>query len=102
MSALKDLIGSDIASMEQILANLLSPENVEMKTEIQNPLGFSGLAMFSEYLVRLGFTKSANLINRFLKTHFIYCVSKNRGSRNEVIEAFKNANISIERENELE
>jgi len=74
-------------SLEQILNNLLNPDNIEMKTEIQRPLNLTKLKMLSIWLRNEGMISAANLIDGFIYEFRVNMVSNKRQSRKEIISA---------------
>jgi len=74
-------------SLEQILNNMLNPEHIEMKTEIQRPLNLTKLKMLSIWLRNEGMISCANLIDGFIYEFRVNMVSNKRQSRKEIISA---------------
>lgn len=79
---------SEVTPME-ILNDLLSPENIEMKTDIKNPASWSSLKTLARYLEGIGFDESAQLIYDYMTDFMVFAVSKARLSRGEIISAIK-------------
>lgn len=75
----------DITNME-ILNSLLSPENIELKSDIKNIAIFTRLKTQAFYLRSIGWEDVANLIEEAIKNYLLYSVSKNRLSRAETIQ----------------
>ena len=74
-------------SLEQILNNMLDPENIEMKTEIQRPVNLTKLKMLSIWLRNEGMINCANMIDAFIYEFRVNMVSNKRQSRKEIISA---------------
>ncbi len=88
---LKDFIGTNDITIQQILNNLLnSDKNLALKTEINKPKKLAILLTLAKYLKSQKYIKSHNLIIGFIDTYLIYMVSNKRKSRIEVIKALSN------------
>ncbi len=72
-------------NIEQILNALLNDTNIELKTQIVNPLGLTTLKTISEKLNNEKCIKCANTINTFIDWYLRYMVSWNRQSRDEIV-----------------
>jgi hypothetical protein len=81
----EELIESKELRLEDILSNLITKENLELKTEINNPIRISILDTLSESLKNLKFEKSHNILSSFLLWYRINMVSHKRLSRKEII-----------------
>lgn len=90
---LVDLINqnaNETSEQYKLLKELISSdENLEMKTEITNPLYLAILKTYSEYLKRNKFDAAHSHVEYFIKQFLVYNVSKKRKSRAEIVEAFK-------------
>ncbi len=64
-------------------------KDLPLKTEIHDPLSFSLMGSLAEYLKQRGMFKSAKFIKTILDNYATYMVSKDRKSREEVIEMIK-------------
>lgn len=74
-------------SFERILNNLLNPEQITTKTEIQRPLNLSKLYTFARWLENEKLEKSAQIVDSFIDIYLEYMVSNQRKSRKEIIQA---------------
>jgi len=70
-------------------------KNLELKTEINKPLGWSSLKLIEDFLGKFGLKYSKQIIQLFTKTAFKYYISKQRGSRKEIIQALTHTDIEI-------
>ena len=77
-------VGEEITP-EQILNSLLNKEDIEVKTEIPNPLNLSRLKVLETYLRNRKMKVSAELINDFIYFFLVYMVSYRRKGREEVV-----------------
>lgn len=75
-----------------VLNTLNSPENIEMKTEINNVPGMAGIKTVSEFLRSKGFEEVADQLDNYLETHFKYMVSYRRQGRGEIVGAVSHQN----------
>lgn len=76
-------------SIEKILGNLLTDNNIELKTEINNPFALSVLKTIQKYLKEKKLQKSSGFIKIFIKYLLKYYVSYERKSRTEIVDAVK-------------
>lgn len=76
-----------------------SDNNLELKTEINNPLAWSILTTFKDFVEENGLKNSAKLLDTFIKLNFKYLISKNRKSREEIVSSLKNSSLSLDNEN---
>lgn len=83
-------------SPEMILSDLIEPQNVEMKTEIAQPINLAKLATLAKACENEGYTRTKTVLDYFINRYLVFNVSHNRESRKEVIEGLK----AIERVNE--
>jgi len=74
---------------EMILSELLTAKDIEMKTEIQQPINLAKLYVVGEVLKTEGFPRSGQTIHDFISKMNLYFVSHNRMSRTEAIEGLK-------------
>lgn len=86
---LSDFTEYDDLSIEKILTNLLTPENIELKTEVESPSALAGLKLIQKYLDDIGLKESSELIREYVETLLRLMVSYNRQGRKEIIEAVK-------------
>lgn len=86
---IEDLIKeSDDLSVEQIINELIRPENIGMKTEIPNVAALEALRVFAEWLRVNGLGDCADIIeNVWIRNYLIDMVSNKRQSRKEIIDA---------------
>lgn len=72
---------------EKILRALLQSNDIELKTEIQNPLALARLKALATYLNSVGYVKSKKTIEDFIEFYLKYMVSNKREGRKEIIQA---------------
>ncbi len=79
--------------MEQGLAEkldvLFSPENINLKTDIPNPLALAGLEVLAEACEEVGMIKTHDRIMSIINKRNINYVSYKRESRTEYLEGLK-------------
>jgi len=95
MEELVEMFKDKKISFQEILLSLLDEEDLEMKTEIHDPLGLTALKILQEYLEKCELSKSAKLIDIFTEYFLKYMVSYKRKSRAEIIEAISKS-MSLE------
>lgn len=76
-------------TVEKILSELLDKDDIELKTEINNPLNVSRLMMISKWFEVNEYDDSSELIEKFVNYYLLYMVSHNRESRREIVTAIK-------------
>lgn len=86
----------DEITFQQILNALIRGDaDLEMKTEIHNPLALSGFTLISEKLKELGLNNSNKLTEKWYKEFLLLMVSYQRKSRSEIVKAFQSTMESI-------
>jgi hypothetical protein len=88
------LFESEEDSKEKILLQMINPDDVAPKTEIQRPLNLARMKMLAVWCRQEGLNECADFIeDAFIEPYLIYMISKDRQSRKEVFgaltEAFK-------------
>ena len=81
--------GEDTTALEAVRILTTKDGSLALKTEISDPMRLSIFSQLSSYLKRKGMTISAKLMKDIHDTFLVNMVSKNRKSRQEVIEALK-------------
>lgn len=81
------LIRRENETYEKILVRLLEPDNVETKTQVDNPIALTRLDILSSWLRNEGVKGAANLVKDFAHDYRINMVSYKRQSRTEVVKA---------------
>jgi hypothetical protein len=79
-------------SMTDMLQLLFDVENVEAKTEMDNPYAMAGLKSFSKGLADVELSKTSLTLSEHLTTIHINMISHLRKSRGEFVDAFKAVN----------
>lgn len=74
-------------SFEKILRALMESKDIELKTEIPNPLGLAKLKALSVYLKAEKYKDSSGTINAFIEYFLKYMVSNKREGRKEIVQA---------------
>lgn len=74
----------------KILAKLLEQTDLEMKTEIKNPLALTRLYLIGQYLDGMGFERTASSIKVFIDQYLLYMVSKDGNRAKQIVEALSN------------
>jgi hypothetical protein len=87
MRASDDMEVDDIASVENILAQMLKTEDIEMKTEIRDPHALAGLWIVAQRLDNAGLPKCGQLIREWIEKDLLYMVSYDRKRAQEIIQA---------------
>jgi pantothenate synthetase len=81
----EELIETKETKLEDILSNLINKQDLELKTEIHNPLVISALDVLAISLRENNLNISSNILANFLYWFRINMVSYKRLSRNEII-----------------
>lgn len=84
-----DLIIDDDMTDWKILDKLLCKTDIEMKTEIKNPLAISKLRCIAAELDRRGMANASQIITDFVDNYLLNMVSYNRKRSGEIVEGFK-------------
>jgi len=74
-------------SFEQILNELLSAEDIELKTEIIDPVALTRMKAYSDYWRSIGLTKTADFLDGFIQKYLLYMVSYKRQRAQEIVGA---------------
>ena len=74
-------------SLEKILAELLNAKDIELKSEIHNPIILTKLKTLSVWMKLEKCPKSSKMLEDFITYYLKYMVSHNRESRKEIIHA---------------
>ena len=65
---------------------LLNKDNdIETKTEIDNPLALSGITLYQRYFEKKGLDKPAKTLKKWTDTYLTYQISNKRKSRSEFV-----------------
>lgn len=91
MSELDDMIVQSDETTEKILARLLDSNDIEMKTEIQNPLNLARLFSVADALTHEGYKSSGKLLTSFINIFLLYMTSFNRKRSTEIVTALTEA-----------
>lgn len=78
---------SEDLSAEQIINELIRPENIELKTEIPNPAALVKLKLLGQWCRKEGLEDCGQLIDDWIEHYLKYMVSNKRQSRAEIINA---------------
>ena len=84
-----DLVRDDETTDWKILDKLLCDDDIEMKTEIKNPLAVSKLRCIAAELTRRDMAKAGEIITAFIDNYLLNMVSFNRKRSGEIVEGFK-------------
>lgn len=96
---MSEILGELKAVEEKKLpSELFTKNNIDVKTEISNPISITTLEIMSEYLKDYSPTIS-NYIKQYVKRFKINMVSYKRKSREEFVDSLKNVEI-VEKETE--
>lgn len=80
--------GIDQTSYEKILSQLLTEGNIDLKSDLKNPMALTQLASLSKWCEKEKLTKTQEMIDSFIEKYLRYMVSHNRKSRTEIVQAF--------------
>jgi len=80
-----ELLESKETKLEDILSNLINKQDIELKTEIHNPLVISALDVLAITLKENNLNISSNILSNFLLWFRINMISYKRLSRHEII-----------------
>lgn len=90
MGGFESLIkGGQSSSLEKILAEMMDKKNIEMKTEIPNPVALIILDLYASALRTKNMTISADTVEMIVTNFKLYMVSKDRKRAKEIVEAFR-------------
>lgn len=87
MVKLEEMFKGHDKTPEMILSEMIDSHDIEMKTEISQPINLSKLFVVGQCLKDEGYTKAGERIHDFISKYLLYQVSYNRQSRKEIIEA---------------
>jgi len=99
---ISELKKSDENELSKLISELINDRNIELKTEISNPLIMSILDSLGDYLEQKGLKQSSNLLKSFLFWFRVNMISFNRKSRTEYIKAINSLYSSEITEKERE
>lgn len=80
-------VSSTPDSLEKILKALMESDNIELKTEIPDPLNLAKLLTITEWFEANGYKRSADTLRKFITGYLKYMVSNKREGRKEIIHA---------------
>lgn len=87
MVKLEELFKGHDKTPEMILSEMIDSRNIEMKTEISQPINLAKLYVVAQCLKDDGYEGAGQRIEDFINRYLLYQVSYNRQSRKEIIEA---------------
>lgn len=87
MSLLDDLQSMEPVQVEKILEQLLDSKDVELKSEVHNPIALSKLKALAIALEICKLKNSSKVIDKFIEWYLKYMVSYKRQSRKEAVNA---------------
>ena len=73
--------------LAQLVSSLMTLENLELKSEVANPLNLTRLKIFGQWAENEGIEGAAADIDQFIDYYLRYMVSHNRQGRAEVVRA---------------
>jgi hypothetical protein len=100
MVKLEEMFKGHDKTPEMILSEMVDPHNIEMKTEISQPINLAKLYVISQCLKDDNCVPAGKRIEEFIDRYLLYQVSYNRQSRKEVIEALI-ARMNIPKEEQV-
>ena len=74
---------------EKVLKELTSLDNIEMKTEITEPINLAFIRLIERLCKNNGFNKTSQTLSKFCELYLQYMVSFKRQGRKEFVEAFR-------------
>jgi len=99
---ISELKKNDENEFSKLISELINDKNIELKTEISNPLVMSILDSLGEYLEQKGLKQSSSLLKTFLFWFRVNMISFNRKSRTEYIKAISSLYTAEATEKEKE
>lgn len=87
MSLLDDIEATEPVQVEKILEQLLDSKDIELKSEIHNPISLAKLKVLAAVLGMLKMKRSAKTVDAFIEWYLKYMVSYKRQSRKEAVNA---------------
>lgn len=88
----------NIITYQEILNNLITDKDLELKTHIVAPKQLASLKIIADYFKQLELDSCSELLQNFIDTLNLYMVSYKRLSRKEIIKAISSQEI----ENDLD
>lgn len=76
----------------QLVGSLGKKSDIELKTDLPNPLAVAQLKAWARWAESVGFTGTKRLINEFIKDYLELRVSKDRKGRIEIVKAISAIN----------
>jgi len=89
MSFLDELTPSQEESIEHILAKLMEPDGIALKSDLPNPLNVARLQSYADWLQAEGLVDSAAMVREFVRYFMEDMVSKGREGRKEIVRALQ-------------
>ena len=71
--------------LAQLVSSLMTLDNLELKSEVINPLNLTRLKTFGQWAEREGIDGAGKLIDDFIDYYLRYMVSNKRQGRSEVV-----------------
>lgn len=84
---LDEFIPVEEESVERILAKLMMPDGIALKTDLPRPMPCVKLQVFAQWLKQEGMDDSSALVSDFVKFYMEDMVSNKRKGRAEIVKA---------------
>jgi len=84
---LDELVPVEEESVERILAKLMEPQGIALKTDLPRPMPCVKLQVFAQWLKQEGMEDSSALVENFVKFYMEDMVSNKRKGRAEIVKA---------------
>ena len=79
----------------QLVASLGTTDNIEIKSDIPNPMALTKLMNWALWAERKGFDGTEEIVTSFISDYLKYRVSLNRQGRSEIVRAISAINEKI-------
>jgi hypothetical protein len=74
-----------LSPIDATMMLLNKDDDIETKTEIDNPLALSGITLYQKYFEKKGLSKSSKTLETWTNVYLIYQISNKRKSRSEFV-----------------
>lgn len=75
-----------LSPIDATMMLLNKDDDIETKTQIDNPLALSGISLYQQYFEKKGLKKCSDTLKTWIQTYLTYQISKDRQSRKEFVQ----------------
>lgn len=83
--------------LAQLVSSLMTLENIELKSEVNNPLNLTRLKLFGRWAASEGISGADKAVDEFIEYYLRYYVSHRRQGRLEVVRAISEWKSKIQK-----